>query len=47
MAHATRLPEIEVSDHGVGFELWAPSDALIQMADSFSGEVLLSRDHAG
>jgi hypothetical protein len=29
-----------VHDHGVGFELWAPSEALRQLADAFSGEVL-------
>jgi hypothetical protein len=39
MARATRLPEIEIREQTVGFELAAPAEALLQLADAFSGEV--------
>jgi hypothetical protein len=40
MARATRLPEIQIHDEGIGFELIAPGEALVQLADAFSGAVL-------
>jgi hypothetical protein len=40
MAHATRLPEIEIRDGGIGFALRGPPEALIQLAEAFSGDVL-------
>jgi hypothetical protein len=33
---ATRLPEIEIHDQGVGFELAGPGEALVQLANAFS-----------
>jgi hypothetical protein len=36
----TRLTEIEIYDDGIGFEFVSPSEALEQLADAFSGEVL-------
>jgi len=40
MARATRLPEIEILDNGIGFTLSAPAEALTQLADAFSGDVI-------
>jgi hypothetical protein len=40
MAHANRLPEIEIHDDGIGFALHGPRDALTQLADAFSGDAL-------
>jgi hypothetical protein len=37
---ATWLPAIEVRDDGFGFELSGPSEALVQLADAFSGDVV-------
>lgn len=36
----TWLPFIEIHDNGFGFELHGPSEALIQLADAFSGDVV-------
>jgi hypothetical protein len=39
MARATRLPEIEIRDDGIGFALHGPPEALIQLAEAFSGDI--------